>query len=213
MADSYISDGSDIDLDIDTSDNESNYITADSDTDNYPLDNAQQNNDLDENRLFHDFMFDDSDDDEEFVGFQNEWKTNPDDFRPRHRSAYTQQSGCTTVLPPETPAKLYFGLFWDDECIQHIVDETNRYANQQRELNPPPPYAAKWTDVCKADIETFLGLCLLMGIIKMPHRHDYWRRTKWLLETKFNDIMTRDRFDLIWRYLHLQNNGNNQGTD
>ena len=75
MADSYISDGSDIDLDIDTSDNESNYITADSDTDNDPLDNAQQNNDLDENRLFHDFMFDDSDDDEEFVGFQNEWKT------------------------------------------------------------------------------------------------------------------------------------------
>ena len=131
MADSYISDGSDIDLDIDTSDNESNYITADSDTDNDPLDNAQQNNDLDENRLFHDFMFDDSDDDEEFVGFQNEWKTNPDDFRPRHRSAYTQQSGCTTVLPPKIPAKLYFGLFQDDECIQHIVDETNRYANQK----------------------------------------------------------------------------------
>ena len=212
---SYISDGSDIDLDItldntDDTDDGQDPFRSESDEEIDPLNRIPDV--LDTDRLFNDFMFGDSDD-EEFVGFQNLWNTVAADFRQRHRPAYTSIPGCVTLLPPETPAKVYFGLFFDDECLEHIVEETNRYAQRERQLNPPPPSAPKWIDVKKKDIESFLGLCLLMGIIRLPHRHDYWRRSKWLLETKFNEVMPRDRFDLIWRYLHLQNNEDNLGGD
>ena len=51
-----------------------------------------------------------------------------------------------------------------------------------------------------------LGLCLAMGIQKLPQMHDYWWKTNWFFETKFNEVMTRDQFDSIWWYLHLQDN-------
>ncbi|MEG7522740.1 MAG: transposase, partial [Chromatiales bacterium] len=45
-----------------------------------------------------------------------------------------------------------------------------------------------------------------MGILQLPRRHDYWRTTKWLFATNFGAIMSRDNFNLIWRYIHLQDN-------
>ena len=42
-----------------------------------------------------------------------------------------------------------------------------------------------------------------MGILKLPGNTDYWRKSKRMFKTAFNDIMTKDRFNIIWRYLHL----------
>ena len=45
-----------------------------------------------------------------------------------------------------------------------------------------------------------------MGILTLPCRYDYWRRSKWLLRTSFNSVMARDRFSNIWRYPHIEDN-------
>ena len=45
-----------------------------------------------------------------------------------------------------------------------------------------------------------------MTCLHLPHRHNYWRKTKWVYETIFSQMMSRDRFDCIWRYFHLQDN-------
>lgn len=45
-----------------------------------------------------------------------------------------------------------------------------------------------------------------MGVMKLPARADYWRRNKWLFRTSFNDVMPRDEFNQVWRYLHIQDN-------
>ena len=45
-----------------------------------------------------------------------------------------------------------------------------------------------------------------MGIMKLPSKRDYWRQKRWVFRTSFNQVMPRDRFFLIWRYLHLQDN-------
>ena len=55
-------------------------------------------------------------------------------------------------------------------------------------------------------MKAFVGLCFAMGILKLPKRAQYWRSSKWLFSTEFGSIMPRDRFDLLWRYLHLQDN-------
>ena len=89
---------------------------------------------------------------------------------------------------------------WD-----HFVEETNRYS-EQRTANPPPPNAPEFKNATVDDIKAFVGLTFSMGILKLPNRHDFWRKSKLLFETNFNSVMSRDRFDLIWHYFHLQNN-------
>ena len=84
--------------------------------------------------------------------------------------------------------------------------ESNRYAGQQRTANPPAPSAATWSDFTESGFKAFIGLCFSMGILKLPRRHHYWRTTKWLYKTNFPSIMSRNKFDLMWRYLHLQDN-------
>ena len=55
-------------------------------------------------------------------------------------------------------------------------------------------------------MKAFIGMCVTMGVMRMPSRNDYWRRTKWLFRTSFNEVMPRDEFNQTWRYLHIQNN-------
>lgn len=90
---------------------------------------------------------------------------------------------------------------WD-----RLVQETNLYATQEREKNPPPPSAPKWTAVNKNEMKAFIGLCFAMGVMRMPTKSDYWKQNKWIFTTSFGKVMPRDRFMQIWRYLHLQNN-------
>ena len=90
---------------------------------------------------------------------------------------------------------------WD-----RLTTESNRYATQQRTAHPPPPSAARWTDATKDGMKAFIRLCFSMGILKLPRRHLYWRTTKWLLKTNFPLVMARNKFDQMWRYLHLQDN-------
>ena len=62
-------------------------------------------------------------------------------------------------------------------------------------------------------MKAWVGLCLLMGVMRLPSRHDYWRKTRQLLVTHFGTVMSRNRFDQIWRYLHLSDNETRDATD
>lgn len=62
-------------------------------------------------------------------------------------------------------------------------------------------------------MKAWVGLCMLMGILRLPSRHDYWRKSKLLLRTQFGTVMSRNRFDQIWRYLHLSDNAGDDGSD
>ena len=88
-----------------------------------------------------------------------------------------------------------------------------RYAEQPRLIHEPPPYASAWTPVDVLTMKAWVGLCLLMGVMRLPSRHDYWRKTRQLLVTQFGTVMSRNRFDQIWRYLHLSDNETRDATD
>ena len=68
---------------------------------------------------------------------------------------------------------------------------------------PPAPFSLAWQNIDAPTLKAFTGLCLVMGILKLPGNTDYWRKSKRMFKTAFNDIMTNDRFNIIWRYLHL----------
>ena len=119
---------------------------------------------------------------------------------------YRNVGGATVEHPEEASAGQYFELFWTIELLDKLITETNIYARQEREKNPPPPFAAKWMPVEPNEMKAFLALCFGMGILRLPEKTDYWRQNKWMFCTSYNRVMSRDRFHQIWRYLHIQNN-------
>ena len=158
------------------------------------------------------FAESDEEEDADFDGFQYVWVMETNRFEKRNTKAYTRQRGLRLRreqnLGNEPRAVDFFQLFWDDDVWARILEESNTYAKQQREANPPPPSFAKFKEFSDEEMKTYVGLCLMMGIIRLPKRTDYWRTKEscWLAHTNFGKAISRDRFNCIWRYVHLQNN-------
>ena len=164
------------------------------------LQEVQQDNDED----LCGFFKSDSDSDADFEGFHNEWIEH--DFDPHLIRQFNGNPEASEQQPEEAQPVQYFSMVWDEEVWTHLVAETNRYAEQERTRNPPLPNALKWTPVDIPTMKAFIGLVFCMGILRLPHLYDYWRQRKPMFRTAFNNIMPRDRFSQIWRYLHLHNN-------
>ncbi|XP_063757603.1 piggyBac transposable element-derived protein 4-like [Eleginops maclovinus] len=139
----------------------------------------------------------------EFAGFGNEWKS--DNFHSREKIPFNREPGIKIELPlPDviTPVQVFSRIFTEDMWMR-LVTQTNLYAEQTRSATPSN---SKWEPVTIVEMKTFVGLCLAMGIIELPLRRDFWRQKKWLFRTTIPQAMSRDRFAIIWRYLHLQDN-------
>ena len=190
-ADAALSDGSDIEADND-----------DFDENMFEIDHEIVRGDTDEWIL--DLFSEEPNDEVQFEGFQNEWVT--ENFQARLRSRYKKIGGATVMHPECATAGHYFSLVWTDDIWERLVEQTNIYAQQERIKHPPPPHAAKWSPVDNPQMKAFIGLCFAMGILRLPSKNDYWRQSKWLFQIPFNKVMSRDNFNQIWRYLHIQNN-------
>jgi hypothetical protein len=64
----------------------------------------------------------------------------------------------------------------------------------------------QWRPVTEGEIYVVLGLYMLMGIIQKPTLRSYFSQ-KWLLSTpRCGDVISRDRLDLITKFLHFADN-------
>jgi len=61
--------------------------------------------------------------------------------------------------PDKANAYTYFSLFFDDALLEHIVKQTNLYAEQHpyHRVNFP------WVDTCVDEMKTFLGIVVAPG--------------------------------------------------
>ena len=110
----------------------------------------------------------------------------------------TELAGPTVPLPHD-PLGI-FSLFFDDNLVGMIVEETNRYAEQcLRETNK------QWTTNAE-EIRAYIGFMILMGINRLPEIRDYWSTDKSLRYAPIADRISRDRFEEITRYLHFTDN-------
>ena len=81
----------------------------------------------------------------------------------------------------------YFKLFFDDELIDLIAVETNRYASQKN----------RNLVVTKNDKNCFLGILILSGYVSMARRKLLWENAP---DTRYElvaNAMRRDRFEAI----------------
>ncbi|GFR29996.1 piggyBac transposable element-derived protein 4 [Trichonephila clavata] len=111
----------------------------------------------------------------------------------------------------------FFKLMFTDEILSILVEETNRYAfdvlNLHGETSDKRNHASSWKPTNKNEILKFLGLILLMGHIEKDSIQDYWT-TNYLVETPFfREVMPRDRFLMILKFLHFSDNSLKESRD
>lgn len=80
--------------------------------------------------------------------------------------------------------------------ISLLVSESNKYAVKK---NLPG-------DITTEDMKCFIGILLVSGYSWLPRRRMYWENSPDTKNELISSAMTRDRFDFIFRHLHVNDN-------
>ena len=101
--------------------------------------------------------------------------------------------------PPENFDEMnpidFFRMFWTENITNLLVEQTNLYSVQKNGCS---------VKVTKEEIERFLGIHILMGIVKLPAFPMYWKT-----ETRYSkvaDVMSAKRYIDLRKYLHVVDN-------
>lgn len=103
----------------------------------------------------------------------------------------------------------YFQLMLPSAIFGKIAEETNKYAAQTAESTGQPD--PDWVPTDETEVRACFGLWILMGINQKPDIPMYWSANKYIGNQGFKDCMTRNRFTMLSRYLHVNDN-NTQGA-
>lgn len=97
-------------------------------------------------------------------------------------------------------------LFFEENVLNLIVMETNRYAEQDTSRKSMFSRTKKWTPITVEVLWVFLGILILQSIVEKPIQRWFWTNNKIIETLFFSIIMSAARFELIMRYLHFSNN-------
>lgn len=85
-----------------------------------------------------------------------------------------------------------FNLLFTDDVLQHIVFQTNLYAEQTFQAK-----GKAYTQTSVDEIKTFLGINILMGIKSYPSYRDHWSSAPDLHDPYISKLMRLHRFGWI----------------
>ena len=91
----------------------------------------------------------------------------------------------------------FFEFYFADGLLEHLVLETNRYAHRCGDLT---------FNVQEQEMKAFIGILILSGYHKLPQTPMYWDSNIDTTVHIVQDAMSRNRFQLIKRYIHCANN-------
>ncbi|XP_072026067.1 piggyBac transposable element-derived protein 5-like [Amphiura filiformis] len=115
------------------------------------------------------------------------------------------------MFPNATPLD-FFHLFVPKGIFATACKQTNNYADfYQDEKRDQGKEWWDWSDSYwipaddEEELRTFLGICMVMGVRKLPHPQDYWSRHKNLRVKFVADAMSAERFSKLMQYFYMSN--------
>ncbi|KAK2506285.1 hypothetical protein MC885_003428 [Smutsia gigantea] len=117
------------------------------------------------------------------------------DIKPNFPSWSALDSGLLNLKNEKLNPVEFFELFFDDETFNLIVNETNNYASQKN-VN---------LEVTVQEMRCVFGILLLSGFVRRPRRGMYWEISD-ADQNLVGNAIRRDRFELIFSYLHFADN-------
>lgn len=115
-------------------------------------------------------------------------------------------TGDTTLQSPiidfESPLQ-YFLWFFDDELLEHIVEEMLKFSIQK---NPSKPFT-----ISVVQLKKFLGVCLIMSLAPLPNIRMYWATELGI--PLIMETMSLNDFKKICQFLHFNDNSTQPPSD
>ncbi|CAG2211274.1 unnamed protein product [Mytilus edulis] len=105
-------------------------------------------------------------------------------------------------MPQDKTPLDFFRLFFNHVLLEMLIQQTDSYANLQKE-NKPDENKMAWVRPTIQEMNAFFGLCFEMGIDRKPSTRMYWSTDSFLQSPLHAKTMSRDRFTQIMRYLHF----------
>ena len=129
---------------------------------------------------------------------------------------FTGNLGVQFAVENEADVMSYFDHYIPPEPIEIVVDQTNLYTQQQIAKMPRPvtkhARSEEWKPVTVIEMKKFRGLNFVTGIVRKQKLKLYWSMRGIFQTPIFSQKMSRNRFQLIQRYLHFNDN-NAAGTN
>lgn len=121
--------------------------------------------------------------------------------------------GIQNIPAADSTPVVYFQLFLTSQILGKIVLKTRRYAEQffrgAGENLSPHSRARRWErlDFGLNMLKKFIGLALLMGLVRIKDLKSYWSDKFACLSTPyFPSVMSRNVFQLVSKFLHCHDN-------
>jgi hypothetical protein len=97
-------------------------------------------------------------------------------------------------------------LFLGDDFFQMMCDESNLYYSQNKDKYKLSPKSGKWSDITVPEMKKFLSIIILMGQVRKTSLKEYWTTDPFISTPIFRQLMSRNRFEYIWKAWHFNNN-------
>ena len=149
----------------------------------------------------------------ERVASEDTWKRK--DSRP-YIPELTSKSSINTELPDDPTPLDFLDLFLDEEFYEYLATQTNLYTAQYLQAIPNLPSHSRFQkqkDITITEMKQFIALYLLTGIIRKPEVNQYWSTNPLFKIPFFNNVMPRNRFQLISEFFHFNDNNNYNPQD
>ncbi|KAK3735838.1 hypothetical protein QZH41_007478 [Actinostola sp. cb2023] len=114
---------------------------------------------------------------------------------------FNSPTGKTFQLQHDAKEIDVFSILFNNEILLKIVAETNRYARQK--LSENALRLSNWKDTTAVEIRAYLGVCIIMGLNSLPCIADYWSSDPFLGNEGIKQVMTKNRFEELSRFLHF----------
>lgn len=128
-------------------------------------------------------------------------------LEPPPKFSFTADPGIKVFISDAGDPLEYFHLFFDDNIISHIVDETNRYARNFIETThmTPSSRTLRWQETDSEEMKKFFALLILQGLVQKPVERWFWSKRPILLTPFFGQVMSSQRYSLLMKFLHFEN--------
>ncbi|CAH1979588.1 unnamed protein product [Acanthoscelides obtectus] len=139
------------------------------------------------------------------------WSNQP--FEPIIHRYNPATSELKNTFDPNSTPLMCFKQFFSEALLEHIVIETNRYADDTSQTAPSTSRQSKWKPTCRDELYVFLAVTILMVHTKKRKINDYWATDPLIVTPIFSQIISRDRYILLLRNLHFANNEEQKNTN
>lgn len=136
------------------------------------------------------------------------WTENPTNFTGR-REDFQAEAGPTIAAQS---AYSIFTSYWDRPTMEYIATQTNLYAWQNiaqcyedGENIPPSSRMHGWRETNVDELYVFFSVLMYMALCYRSKLDEYWTTGR-LGMSKFREIMSRNRFEIIMQFLHFIDN-------